>query len=301
MPSPTRQMPPRRADLLSQEVDGEYVVVDEVSEQAHQLSGDIATVWRASGEGVWPELPDTQVTEIVAELVALGLLQETEGVTRRAVIQRGGAVVALAGLITIGLPEAAAFASMNVLTTLTFGSANTNPTPGSVVTFTGTLKRTVGAAPVSGVTINFTNAGGTTVGSAVTLADGSFSGTVSMPLTGQQYVVKATSVADGTYAASNTVQVTEFVTKLTSTSTLNKGGSPKTLVVSGAGYASISVLSFTSSEGTATVTPPVTTDATGAFGSTNVVATYPSGSTTYTLTVKDASNNTASISFPHAT
>ena len=104
MPPTSRRVPPWRSGLLTRELNGEFVVVDEASGQAHQLVGDLAEVWRAARDGAEVE---PRLSSAVAELVAVGLLAPAAGMTRRTALQRGGALVAVTGLTTIALPAAA--------------------------------------------------------------------------------------------------------------------------------------------------------------------------------------------------
>jgi hypothetical protein len=91
-------------------LDDEFVVLNPVTDQAHALQGPVALVWRSACDGSWPDLPDEQVNEAVEALVALDLLVPPSGMSRRAML-RGSAIVATTGIISIGLPEVAAFAS----------------------------------------------------------------------------------------------------------------------------------------------------------------------------------------------
>ena len=85
-----RKLPRRATELVSSEFDGEFLVLDTRTENAHALSGRVAVVWRAVELGTWPDLPDNQVDEIVDELADLGLLT-ADGVSRRTLLKVGAA------------------------------------------------------------------------------------------------------------------------------------------------------------------------------------------------------------------
>lgn len=202
MENSTRRIPPRRPDLLSREIDGEFVVVDEAAGQAHELSGDVAAVWRAAGDGSDTALSQDQVSEVVAELVALGLLQETVGLTRRAMIQRGGALVALTGIATIGLPQAAAFASSGVLTNTTLSLNPASVGVGATVTASGTVARqTSNGASINEGTVTLKQ-GSTTIQSGIAVSSGLFSTNFAAPATVGTFPYTAVFGATSTYATS---------------------------------------------------------------------------------------------------
>src|SRR3954467_10237494 len=108
-----RKLPARAEGLIEREYDGEFVVLNESTQQAHALSGLAADVWRATDGGPMPQASSDDVDTAVAELVELGLLVEPIGFSRRAPPQRAGTVAAAAGVISIGLPEVAAHASVH--------------------------------------------------------------------------------------------------------------------------------------------------------------------------------------------
>ena len=83
-----RKLPRRATEVVSSEFDGEFVVLDTRTDQAHALSGAVAEVSRAVEQGSWPDLPDAEVDEIVTELVERGLLV-ADGVSRRTLLQGG--------------------------------------------------------------------------------------------------------------------------------------------------------------------------------------------------------------------
>lgn len=114
----------RNPRLMSEAIGEEFVVLDPDTYEAHGLSGPVAAVWRAAGDGIWPELPDDQLDQIVAELTDRGLLLTPSGVSRRTLIRAGavgGATVALAGLTTVPIASAAGAASTLVMFTTAAG------------------------------------------------------------------------------------------------------------------------------------------------------------------------------------
>ena len=59
--------------VVSRDFGDEYVVLNTVTNQAHALQGNVATVWRSLCEGTSPGLPDEQVDEALQAIVAMGL------------------------------------------------------------------------------------------------------------------------------------------------------------------------------------------------------------------------------------
>jgi hypothetical protein len=113
-----RKLPARSTEVESREFDGEFIVLDTTTNQAHSLTGASAAVWRATEDGSWPDLTDAQIDEAVAELTDNGLLV-IDGHTRRTVIRVGavgGAALAMSagGLMTVAMPAAAATSSRTV-------------------------------------------------------------------------------------------------------------------------------------------------------------------------------------------
>ena len=97
---------PRKAQGLHvQELDGEFVVVDSATQQAHALSGTAAALWTGIDAGRWPEASDEDLDLAVAELQTLGLI-ESAGLSRRN-LMRGGTIAVAGAVITIGLPSVA--------------------------------------------------------------------------------------------------------------------------------------------------------------------------------------------------
>jgi hypothetical protein len=224
METSNRRLPQRRRDLLTREIDGEFVVLDEASEQAHQLSGDIAAVWRAAEAGTWPALPESQVKEIVAELVALGLLQETPDLTRRAMIQRGGAVVALTGLATMSLPMASAFASsgVGVVTTLAVNPQTIQIS--DTYTASGTVKRSSNAANVPYGSVEIRDNATNVLYATATVSSGTYSVNIAAP--SNTKVLKAVYTAPDTFVAGTapTATITVIGPRLVSVTSGGTGG-----------------------------------------------------------------------------
>lgn len=104
--------------VVSTEVDGDFVVVDTETHEAHALEGDVATVWRAVQTGTVPDLPRERTQEILDALAARGLLApEEDGLSRRSVLKAGAAAFALTGLTSIALPAGALAATSHQITT----------------------------------------------------------------------------------------------------------------------------------------------------------------------------------------
>ena len=220
MTTAQRRLPQRNPAVLSREVDGEFVVVDEAANAAHQLTGPVAEVWRAIEGGSAPALLEEQVDQIVAELLQRGLVVEPRGMTRRTMLQRTGVVVAATGLSTIALPAAVAHASTNVGTTLTLATTTTTPAQGGNFTLTATLKRSQGSQEaVAGalVTLTRTTVGvpgsSVVVGTAVTGANGVATFNLATPTTGV-YDYVAGFAGDSTYNAASSSPVRIFSTAI---------------------------------------------------------------------------------------
>ena len=120
MSNDSHRLPERTRGLEVREFDDEFVVLDPITQRAHAIHGPVAEVWRAAGDGTWPDLPDEQVEEIVAELAELGLLKDTgpvvqAGISRRLLLKAGAAGgVALVGLATLDVTPAFASVILNI-------------------------------------------------------------------------------------------------------------------------------------------------------------------------------------------
>src|SRR4051812_20164846 len=129
----TRRLPRRSARLHARDLGTEIVVVDETTQRAHVLQGASADLWRGIDEGTWPIATEAQLSAAMTELGDAGLI-EAGGLTRRALLARGGGVAVAGAVITIGLPSVAmarsnASTSMSVtpaLQAVRYGGAYTN-------------------------------------------------------------------------------------------------------------------------------------------------------------------------------
>ena len=114
------RLPARKSGLESRQFDDEFVVLDPISQRAHAIHGPVAEVWRAAGDGTWPDLPAEQVEEIVAELTELGLLEDAgpvfeAGISRRLLLKGSAATgVAFVGLATLDVTPAFASTILSV-------------------------------------------------------------------------------------------------------------------------------------------------------------------------------------------
>jgi hypothetical protein len=139
----------QRDGILTESIDGELVVVDSRTQQAHALPAFAATVWSlcdgnhgvaaiAARTGFSPD----QVTDVIAQLRELDLLETAGGdnaVDRRAMLSRtaklGAAAALAAPILSVALPAAAAHASGTSGTSATYNIQFTGSgyavTPGS--------------------------------------------------------------------------------------------------------------------------------------------------------------------------
>jgi hypothetical protein len=133
----------QRDGILTESIDGELVVVDSRTQQAHALPAFAATVWSlcdgnhgvaaiAARTGFSPD----QVTDVIAQLRELDLLETAGGdnaVDRRAMLSRtaklGGAAALAAPILSVALPAAAAHASGTSGTPATYMIQFANYTP----------------------------------------------------------------------------------------------------------------------------------------------------------------------------
>ena len=136
MKSHNKVLPSCSPNVTSSELDGEFVVINPQTEQAHALNGDVAIVWRAALDGAWPDLPAERVEEIVDGLTTTGLLV-ADGYTRRTVLRAGaaGSALAIAGMTTMALPSVAAAASKVIIITNQGGGSISIPA-GATTTYT---------------------------------------------------------------------------------------------------------------------------------------------------------------------
>ncbi|MDQ1537529.1 MAG: hypothetical protein QOE58_1922, partial [Actinomycetota bacterium] len=295
------RVPTPRADVVCREFDAEIIVLDRRSERVHKLAGDHAAAWRLLSDGGLAGPLPSSFDAAVADLMQLDLVEIPTGFDRRAFMRAG--VIGGVGIATVALSELPAFASTNVPTSMSLTAATTNPLPGATDLMTATLTRSAGGSPVSGVTVTFTS-GATTLGTATTNGSGVATFTVTAPSAGQQYPVTATFAGNSTYttsAATLVLYVSQVVPSKTAF-TRNGGSSPgQAFTMSGAGFASNSLLTITTAEtGGASITSDsgaITTDANGAFASTGFHLIYPngSGSGSLVVTVTDAAGHKATF------
>lgn len=281
----SRKLPDRAESLLSREIGDEYVVINTGDQTAHALDGETAIVWRASGDGTWPDLSDERVAEIVDALTALGLFVPATGLTRRSMIKRTAIVGAGIGIASIILPEASAAASASP-------SVSVNPGTGPIgtsVTLTGSNFHAN-----KSITVKFN---GTTVGSAA-LTDPSgnipagYTFTVPSGNGPSSYTVLVT--VDGV-SASTTFQVTPAVTI---SPTFGTDGSTIT-ITSGTNFTPSSTITVKFDNSTRTTSPAtVSTDSNGAIVGTPTF-TVPTGAagSIHTVTVIDTALKTATATF----
>lgn len=148
-------LPRKTAGLHVSELDGEFVVVDDATQQAHALSGLAADLWRGIDAGTWPDATDEDLDAAVAELAALGLIEPT-GLSRRMLLQRAGTVAIAGTVITIGLPTAQAAASHGVgllVPQFTIQSDKSSVTGPETFTISGTMLPQRSHSPSGAVTL----------------------------------------------------------------------------------------------------------------------------------------------------
>src|SRR4051794_21505835 len=107
MAATTGALPRKATGLITRELGDDIVVVDTATDIAHSLSGLTAQVWRSLDAGRLPSLPQAELVTALAELETAGLVEVPAGMSRRALLARGGVVAVGAGVITIGLPTVA--------------------------------------------------------------------------------------------------------------------------------------------------------------------------------------------------
>ena len=97
----------RSEGVVSEEVGDELVIYDEATQVAHSLSRDAASVWRLcdghrSAEDVAYRvgLEQARVAQALDELSAAGLMQEPDGISRRALYKRAAKL----GAATLSAP-----------------------------------------------------------------------------------------------------------------------------------------------------------------------------------------------------
>src|SRR3954467_2090788 len=101
MAATTGALPRKATGLITRELGDDIVVVDTATDIAHSLSGLTAQVWRSLDAGRLPSLPQAELVTALAELETAGLVEVPAGMSRRALLARGGVVAVGAGVITI--------------------------------------------------------------------------------------------------------------------------------------------------------------------------------------------------------
>jgi hypothetical protein len=283
-------LPSQAAGTISREVGEEYVVLTLATGQAHALDGDVAVVWRAAGEGTWPDLAPELVEGITAELVDRGLF-EGSGLDRRTVLRTAATVIAAAGITSIALPPASAAAS---------------PAPTSdIAPVSGPIGQTVAvsgsAFPANSfITLSYDDVGQTLSGPINTDANGSIPSGVSFIVPFSTVDAHSVIVTVGGRSAA---QLTYTVVAPNLTLSPNQGPLVgETLVtISGAGFqASTNTLTATF-DGTAVLLLGVQTPATDGVGAISGTPTFlvPAlpGVGPHTVTVTDAAGNVGTATF----
>src|SRR3954468_22105884 len=107
MAATTGALPRKSSGLIARDLGDEIVVIHSATDTAHSLSGLTAQVWRSLDAGRLPSVPQAELATALAELEAVGLVEVPPGMSRRALLARGGVVAVGAGVITIGLPTVA--------------------------------------------------------------------------------------------------------------------------------------------------------------------------------------------------
>ena len=113
----TPRLPEPAEGIISREFDGEYVIYDQSTDRAANLTGISARVWRALQGGPAPDLPPEDIDTAIEELGEFGFLRSP--VSRRSVLGAalvGGAFVSLSGIETLIAPTAASAATANSIT-----------------------------------------------------------------------------------------------------------------------------------------------------------------------------------------
>ena len=288
----SRSLPRRSASLLNREIGDEYVVINTETQTAHALEGETALVWRAAGDGTWPDLPNERVAEIVDSLTTLGLLERANGVTRRSMIKRTALIGAGVGIISIALPEASAAAS-GISGNPGISLNPTSGPKGKLVTITGTNfipSGTITSVTVGGFSVTPSN---TTISAA-----GAVNFTITVPSTvsaGSTPSVAVTDNRHNTGTALYSVTTPTLILKNAGGTTVSTG--PKqVLTVSGGGYLPGATLTVQFDGGSTLAT--ATADGSGNIPS-GVTFTVPSGATiaAHSVTVTDAKANVGTAAY----
>ena len=181
----------------------ELIVVEPEHQQAHVLTGPVACAWRAVRDG---DALDGYEQELAA-LDALGLVTAA-GLSRRSLLVRGGAAVAVGAIATISLPNVAAAASSD-LTTVLLSTASLAPTTGTSFNIAGLVSKVNPSdATIFTGTMTLNRATGmgtpTFVDSQVVSATGDANFTVTAGAAGVQERYSAIYAGDAHYQGSST-------------------------------------------------------------------------------------------------
>lgn len=171
--------------IVSRRVGEAYVVLNERTLTAHELTGETAQLWTAILERVEIDLAST----ILADLTELGLVVPVTGINRRVALKRAGAIAAVE-ITTLALPEAAAAASATSLNTVVPGTFCVTVPAGRT---TASFSITGAGGGSGGLTSLVGGAGG---------GGAKLSGTISGLLPGDVVVVRVGSGGAGGFALS---------------------------------------------------------------------------------------------------
>src|SRR4051812_26955353 len=100
MTASSRRAPRKVPGLLTQDLGAEVVVIDPATNEAHALAGVTAQLWRSLDAGELPKASDGELSAALSELSTAGLIQ-SQGLSRRALLQRTGTVAVAGTVITI--------------------------------------------------------------------------------------------------------------------------------------------------------------------------------------------------------
>jgi hypothetical protein len=288
-------LPPRAAELCSQVVGDEIVVLNRATQQAHALAGLVAAVWHATETGTWTGHVDANFHAALAELIDAGLLVEPAGIARRSMLARGGLVAVGVGIASVGLPMVDAAASFNTGTP-TIALSPTSGPRGTLVTVTGSNFATVAGSVIQTVTIGALTV---TPSNTTITATGTFSFTFTVPA-GAPLGLNTVSVTDNhNNTGTAGYQVTQLIAAPASLP--RNGGGAQSTTLTGSGFAANSAITITRGGdfSAATIPAGITTNASGVFTTTITNINYPNGSGSGTFTATDASGNTATVTIPH--
>lgn len=276
----TTRPAPRNA-VISHDLDGEIVVVDPVTNEAHVLSGEAAEAWRA-GE-------------------AAG-----DGMSRRDLLRRAGTVAVAGSVITIAMPEVIAAAStVPPVGTVAFLEPDQTTALGQPINFTVTVLADDSSIPTGTVTVTDPDKISGVNGSTKTLNPQgkqtfSFTAPATMPATNPD-VFTLTYVPSGNYTTATDTATVTFVSSQTKATPSISFSTPNTklktswtltVTVAGSvpGHAPTGTIGLTGtvSKGGVTITPASQTLTTGANSTSTATFTVqnPGGNKPKTVALK---------------